>query len=160
MTPAIQLLEKHRIPFQLHHYVHDDACTEYGQEAAVKLGVSPDLMYKTLVVQDDGGTLALALVRVSDLVDLKRLADALGCKKARLADASKAEKTTGYVLGGISPLGTRKPLPVLVDTSLVQQSSLFISAGKRGCQLELSASDLIHLLAAQVVPLAVSGGGK
>lgn len=153
MTPAIKLLEKAGVPHIVHEYEHDAACTDYGTEAASKLNVPLTQMYKTLVVRSDTGQLALALVSVQDKVDLKKLALALGSKKADLADPTFAEKTTGYVVGGISPLGGRKRLPVFIDSSMSQQQNIFISAGKRGLQLELAASDLMEQTQAQVVEL-------
>jgi Cys-tRNA(Pro)/Cys-tRNA(Cys) deacylase len=153
MTPAIKLLEKAGIPHKVHDYEHDAACVDFGNEAASKLNVPLTQMYKTLVVRSDTGQLALALVSVQDKVDLKKLAHALGSKKADLADPTFAEKTTGYVVGGISPLGGRKRLPVFVDNRMSQQQNIFISAGKRGLQLELAASDLIEQTQAQVVEL-------
>jgi len=157
VTPAIKLLEKSGTPHIVHEYVHDAACTDFGIEAATKLNVPHTQMYKTLVVRSDAGQLALVLVSVQDKVDLKKLAHAMGSKKADLADPSLAEKTTGYVIGGISPLGVRKRLPVFIDSSMSSQQNIYISAGRRGLQLELSASDLIQWTQANVVPLAVSG---
>ncbi len=153
MTPAIKLLEKAGVKHIVHEYEHDAACTDFGNEAANKLNVPLTQMYKTLVVRSDTGQLALALVSVQDKVDLKKLAHALGSKKADLADPTFAEKTTGYVVGGISPLGGRKRLPVFIDSSMSSQQNIFISAGKRGLQLELAASDLIEQTQAQVVEL-------
>ena len=154
MTPAIRLLEQAGVPFQLHTYEHDAACTDFGLEAAQKLGIDPQRMFKTLVVRCDTGILAIALVSVHDKVDLKKLAHALGSKKADLADPTLAEKTTGYVVGGISPLGGRKQLPTLIDEGIRQHATIYISAGKRGLQLELSSDDLIKLTKATVVALA------
>ena len=110
-------------------------------------------MFKTLVVRGDTGTLAMVLVSVGDKVDLKKLAHALGSKKADLADPTLAEKTTGYVVGGISPLGGRKHLLTLIDESIRQHSTIYISAGKRGLQLELSPDDLIRLTKTTVLVL-------
>jgi Cys-tRNA(Pro)/Cys-tRNA(Cys) deacylase len=154
MTPAIRLLEQAGVPFQLHTYEHDATCTDFGLEAAQKLGVDPRRMFKTLVVRSDAGTLAIALVGVHDKVDLKKLAHALGSKKADLADPTLAEKTTGYVVGGISPLGGRKPLLTLIDECIRQHPTIYISAGKRGLQLELAPDDLIKLTKATVFSLA------
>jgi Cys-tRNA(Pro)/Cys-tRNA(Cys) deacylase len=160
MTPAIKLLEKAGIVHRVHEYDHDAACTDYGEEAASKLGVPLTQMYKTLVVKSDAGQLALVLVSVQDKVDLKKLAHALGSKKADLADPAFAEKTTGYVLGGISVLGGRKRLPVFIDTAMSTQQNIYISAGKRGLQLELAAADLIQVTQATLAPLAVSSSGE
>jgi Cys-tRNA(Pro)/Cys-tRNA(Cys) deacylase len=154
MTPAIKLLENHQIPHEVLTYDHDPACTDFGTEAATKLGVDPRHMFKTLVVKGDDGRLAMVLVTVADKVDLKKLASALGTKKADLADPTFAEKTTGYVVGGISPLGGRKRLLVLVDVQVTGLDSVFISAGKRGLQLKLAAKDLVEVLQATVTDLA------
>ena len=153
MTPAIRLLEQAGVPYQLHTYEHDAACNDFGLEAAQKLGVDPHRMFKTLVVRGDTGTLAMALVSVHVKVDLKKLAHALGSKKADLADPTLAEKTTGYVVGGISPLGGRKQLPTFIDQGFGQHATIYISAGKRGLQLELSSDDLIKLTKATVLVL-------
>jgi len=150
MTPAIRLLDQAGIAYQLHTYQHDAACTDFGLEASQKLGVEPARMFKTLVVRGDTGTLAMVLVSVQDRVDLKKLAQALGTRKADLADPTLAEKTTGYVVGGISVLGGRKTLPTFVDLSIEQFPTIYISAGKRGLQLELAPKDLIQLTKATV----------
>ncbi len=153
MTPAIRLLEQAGVTYQLHAYQHDAACTDFGLEASQKLGVEPPRMFKTLVVRGDTGTLAMVLVSVPDRVDLKKLAHALGTKKADLTEPALAEKTTGYVVGGISVLGGRKTLPTFVDQSMEAFPTIYISAGKRGLQLELAPSDLIQLSKATVVSL-------
>lgn len=159
MTPAIKLLEQAKVPFQVLTYEHDAAFQEYGLEAAGKLQVDPACMFKTLVVRSDTGTLALALLSVQDKIDLKKLAQAFGTRKADLADQSLAEKTTGYVIGGISPLGGRKQLSAFIDESVILVETIYVSAGKRGMQLKLAADDLIRLAAARVVPLAVVSQG-
>lgn len=153
MTPAIKLLEKQKVPHQVLSYEHDPSNSDFGFEAASKLAIDPQHMFKTLVVQSDTGQLAMVLVSVADKVDLKKLAVALGTRKADLADPGLAEKTTGYVVGGISPLGGRKRLPVYVDSSLISLDTVYISAGKRGLQLKLSAVTLVTLLEATVAPL-------
>lgn len=154
MTPAIRLLDQAGVAYQLHTYQHDATCTDFGLEASQKLGVEPQRMFKTLVVRSDTGTLAMVLVSVQDRVDLKKLAHALGSKKADLADPTLAEKTTGYVVGGISVLGGRKTLPTFVDQSMEPFPTIYISAGKRGLQLELPPSELIKLTKATVCSLA------
>ena len=153
MTPAVRLLEQAGVAYQLHSYEHDADCTDFGLEASQKLGVDPSRMFKTLVVRSDAGALAMVLVSVQDKVDLKKLAYALGSKKADLADPTLAEKTTGYVVGGISPLGGRKQLPTFIDQSIGQHPTVYLSAGKRGLQLELSSDDLIKLTNATVLAL-------
>lgn len=160
MTPAIRTLDQAGTLYQLHTYEHDATCTDFGHEAAEKLGVDPAQMFKTLVVRGDAGQIAMVLVSVQDRIDLKKLAQALQTKKADLADPALAEKTTGYVVGGISPLGCRKTLPTFIDESVILYPRVYVSAGKRGLQLELAADDLQQLTKAEIVPLAVSGGGE
>jgi Cys-tRNA(Pro)/Cys-tRNA(Cys) deacylase len=157
MTPAIRLLQREKVAFTQHPYDHDDASTAFGDEAAEKLGVDPARMFKTLVCQADGD-LFLVLVPVSSRLDLKRLAKALGVKKADLADPGVAERTTGYVVGGITPLGGRKALPVLIDESAAAFETVFISAGRRGLQLELTPADLVRLTGATLAPLSEAAG--
>jgi Cys-tRNA(Pro)/Cys-tRNA(Cys) deacylase len=154
MTPAIRLLQREGVVFTQHPYEHDAENTSFGDEAASKLGVAPARMYKTLVCQADGVGLVLVLVPVAARLDLKKLAKALDVKKADLADSGVAERTTGYVVGGITPLGGRKVLPVLIDESVSAHETVFISAGRRGLQLELSPADLIRLTAATLARLA------
>jgi len=126
MTPAVVAAERAGIPFALHEYDHDPKAESYGLEAAEKTGVDPARVFKTLVVSQDG-KLSVAIVPVAAQLDLR----ALG-KRAELADRAAAERATGYVLGGISPLGQRKPLPTLVDESALAFPSIYVSAGRRG----------------------------
>jgi Cys-tRNA(Pro)/Cys-tRNA(Cys) deacylase len=136
MTPAIVAAERAGIPFTLHEYEHE-AGAAYGLEAAEKTGVDPARVFKTLVVSQDG-TLAVAIVPVAAQLDLR----ALG-KRAALAERAAAERATGYVLGGISPLGQRKRLPTLLDESALAFETIFVSAGRRGLELELAPGDLL-----------------
>lgn len=154
MTPAVRAAEAARIAFSLHCYEHDPSADSFGLEAAEKLGVPPERMFKTLVAQIDGKQLVLALVPVAARLDLKKLAAVVGGKKAQLADPVAAERATGYVLGGISPLGGRKRLPTLLDESAAAASTVFVSAGQRGLQIELATEDLIRLTSATTAPLA------
>lgn len=155
MTPALQLLKKAGVVHQVHTYTHDAACTDFGLEAAQKLGIDGNQMFKTLVVRNDSGQLALCLVSVDDKVDLKKLAQAMNSKKADLAEPAMAEKTTGYVVGGISPLGSRKELPAFLDHSVLSWETIYVSAGKRGLQVELAPTELVRLMAGNVADLAV-----
>lgn len=157
MTPAIKLLDRAGVPYQLHSYTHDDACTDYGLEASTQLGVDPRQMFKTLIVRSVAGQFAMALLSVQDRLDLKKLATAFDSKKADLAEVPVAEKMTGYVVGGISPLGCRKPLPAFIDSSIQDCETVYLSAGKRGLQLQLTPVDLIKLTNAKLAPLAASG---
>ena len=136
MTPAVVAAERAGIPFTLHEYEHE-AGAAYGLEAAEKTGVDPARVFKTLVVSQDG-TLSVAIVPVAAQLDLR----ALG-KRAALADRAAAERATGYVLGGISPLGQRKRLPTLLDESALAFETIFVSAGRRGLELELAPDDLL-----------------
>ena len=148
MTPAVVAAERAGIPFTLHEYEHDPAASSYGLEAAEKTGVDPARVFKTLVVSQDGA-LSVAIVPVSAQLDLR----ALG-KRAALADRAAAERATGYVLGGISPLGQRKRLPTLVDESALGHSTIFVSAGRRGLEIELAPADLVRLTDARVAAVA------
>ena len=147
-TPAIVAAERAGIPFRLHAYEHDPAADSYGVEAAEKLGLDPGSVFKTLVVELDGKP-ALALVPVSAQLDLR----ALG-KRAAMAGREEAERATGYVLGGISPLGGRKRLPTLLDSSALGHDTIHVSAGRRGLQIELAPHDLVRLTGAEIRSIA------
>ena len=148
MTPAINTAKKAKIPFKVHQYTHDPACDSYGEEAAEKLGVPAAQIYKTLVVETDEGTLAVGIIQVSAMLNLKSMAKALNRKKAAMADKNKVMRTTGYVLGGVSPLGQKKSLPTVIDISAENFDSIFVSGGKRGIDIELSPQDLARLTSA------------
>ena len=150
MTPAVVAAQRAGISFALHEYEHDPKADSYGLEAAARLGVHPERVFKTLVVSQDG-TLAVAIVPVAKQVDLR----ALG-KRAALAERAAAERATGYVLGGISPLGQRKRLPTLLDESALVHETIYVSAGRRGLELELAPQDLARLTGARVA--AIAGG--
>jgi Cys-tRNA(Pro)/Cys-tRNA(Cys) deacylase len=152
-TPATALLARQRVPHTLHPYEHDPRAGSYGAEAAAALGVDPGRLFKTLVATVDG-TLAVGVVPVTGSLDLKALAAALGGKRAALAEPAAAARATGYVTGGISPLGTRSRLRVAVDASATDWPTVYVSAGRRGLQVELAPADLIRLTAATVAPLA------
>jgi Cys-tRNA(Pro)/Cys-tRNA(Cys) deacylase len=139
MTPAVVAAERAGIPFTLHEYEHDPRSESYGLEAAKKTGVDSARVFKTLVVAQDGA-LSVAIVPVAAQLDLR----ALG-KRAALADRGAAERATGYVLGGISPLGQRKRLPTLLDESALQYATIYVSAGRRGLEIELAPADLVRL---------------
>jgi Cys-tRNA(Pro)/Cys-tRNA(Cys) deacylase len=140
-------LAKAKAEFTLHPYEHDATAQAYGEEAADALGVPHERIFKTLVAEVEGG-LAVAVVPVSGKLDLKALAAALGAKKAAMADAAKVERVTGYVVGGISPLGQRKRLPTVVDASALEFGTIYFSAGKRGLQIETAPANLISLTGA------------
>ncbi|MEV5324090.1 Cys-tRNA(Pro) deacylase [Nonomuraea fastidiosa] len=146
-------LTKAGAEFTLHPYEHDPSAQAYGEEAADALGVPYERIFKTLVVEVESG-LAVAVVPVAGKLDLKALAGALGGKRAAMADAAKVERVTGYVVGGISPLGQRKQLPTVVDSSALDFETIYFSAGKRGLQVETAPANLITLTRALTAPIA------
>ncbi|MEU2514807.1 Cys-tRNA(Pro) deacylase [Streptomyces syringium] len=152
-TPAIVALEKAGTVFSVRAYEHDPAAPSYGEEAAEALGVDPGRVFKTLVADVDG-ELTVAVVPVSGSLDLKALAAAVGGKRAAMADPAAAERTTGYVRGGISPLGQRKRLPTALDASAGTYPTICVSAGRRGLEVELSPDDLAALTGAVLAPIA------
>lgn len=147
MTPAIIAAKKAGIPFTVHEYKHNPSTDSYGLEAARALGVDPSQVYKTLITRVEG-QLVVALLPVNKNLDLKALASVLGAKKATMAEITDAERATGYVVGGISPLGQRKRLPTVVDESMLQFETIYVSAGKRGLEIQLRPVDLIRLCGA------------
>lgn len=157
-TPAVAALTASGVAFTLHPYDHDPAQTHFGDEASAALGVVPERIFKTLVVSLQGARspLACAVVPVSAQLDLRVLAQLARAKKATLADAALAERTTGYIVGGISPLGQKRPLATWVDASARAWPTVFVSAGRRGLQVELSPDDLVRLTAADVGIIARS----
>lgn len=148
MTPAINAAKKKNITYKVHQYSHDPAHESYGREAAEKLGVDAERVYKTLVVQLDDGKLAVAVIPVSSMLGMKHIAKAAGAKKAAMADKDLVERTTGYVLGGVSPLGQKKRLLTVIDSSARDFPTIFVSAGRRGLDIELKPADLAALTAA------------
>jgi Cys-tRNA(Pro)/Cys-tRNA(Cys) deacylase len=149
-TPAIVAAERAGIVFVVHEYAHDPKAASYGLEAAEKLGVDAERVFKTLVADVDG-TLTVAVVPVAAQLDLK----ALG-KRASMADAKLAERTTGYVAGGISPLGQRRELPTVVDESALAFETIHVSAGRRGLELELAPADLLRLTGGRAAAISAS----
>jgi Cys-tRNA(Pro)/Cys-tRNA(Cys) deacylase len=153
-TAATIALERAKIPFTLHEYAHQPRASSYGMEASEALGIAPERMFKTLVASVDGSVLAVGVVPVHRQLDLKRLAAAVGGKKAVMAEVAAAERATGYVAGGISPVGQKKRLPVVVDASALEFSTMFCSAGRRGLEIELAPADLIRAAGATVAAIA------
>jgi Cys-tRNA(Pro)/Cys-tRNA(Cys) deacylase len=147
-TPATVAAERAGISFTVHEYEHDPTAVSYGREAADKLGVEPARIFKTLVADVDG-TLMVAIVPVEAQLDLK----ALG-KRASLADPKRAERTTGYVAGGISPLGQRRSLPTVLDESALEFATIHVSAGRRGLEIELAPADLLALTGGSTLRIA------
>ena len=148
-TPATVALTRAGIAFTVHTYDHTDRATNYGEEAAAALGVDRDRIFKTLVV-DAGGELVVAVVPVARQLDLKALAGAVGAKKAVMAEPAAAARSSGYVVGGISPLGQRTRLRTFVDRSAEDFETIFVSAGKRGLQVELAVGDLLRVTEGQL----------
>jgi Cys-tRNA(Pro)/Cys-tRNA(Cys) deacylase len=151
-TPATALLARNKVEHRLHSYTHGTGAP-YGPEAAEALGLDPARVFKTLVAEVDG-TLTMGVVPVSATLDLKALAAAVGGKRARMADVAAAERATGYVAGGISPLGGRKRLPIVLDSSAESLPTMFCSAGRRGLEMELAPADLARLAGASFAPIA------
>src|SRR5580698_4991134 len=155
-TTATIALDRARIPFSLHEYVHDPRSGSYGLEASDALGVPPERVFKTLVAAVDGGSLAVGVVPVHRQLDLKALAAAVGGKKAALAEVAAAERATGYVAGGISPVGQKRRLPVVVDSSAVAFTTVFCSGGRRGLEIELAPADLVRAANATVASIGTA----
>lgn len=154
MTPAINAAKQAGIVHRIHEYRHDPKAESYGLEAAEKLRVSPERVFKTLVAELDDGRLTVGIVPVATSLNLKSLAAALGAKRAELAEMSKAERSTGYVAGGISPLGQKKLLPTVLDASAVVQETIYVSAGRRGLEIELAPDDLLRLTKGKLAAIA------
>ncbi|WP_277453437.1 Cys-tRNA(Pro) deacylase [Janibacter sp. DB-40] len=155
-TPALRVLTTAGVDFTEHPYEHDPAAQSYGLEAAEAIGVAPERVYKTLLAQTDlpaNHGLVVGIVPVTGQLDLKALAAAVGAKKATMADPALAERTTGYVVGGISPLGQKRALPTVVDESALAHGTVFVSGGRRGLDLELPPSDLVALTSATVADI-------
>jgi Cys-tRNA(Pro)/Cys-tRNA(Cys) deacylase len=153
-TPAVAAIEAASVNYTLHPYAVDPDTDDYGVAVAHALGVDSARVYKTLVARIDGGSLVCAVIPVERRLDPKALARAVGGRHAALAERAEAERRTGYVRGGISPLGQRQQLPVVVDESALGHATIFVSAGKRGLQVELAPTDLTLLTGAQLAALA------
>lgn len=142
MTPGINVAKQAKIAHTIHEYSHDPAAESYGLEAAEKMGVSANRVFKTLVVSLDGATLAVGVIPVSAMLNMKLIAKAAGAKRAEMAAKAEVERATGYVLGGVSPLGQKKRLKTYIDSSAERFPTIFVSAGRRGLEIELSPHDL------------------
>lgn len=152
-TPATVALTAAGIAFTAHAYDHDPRAASFGLEAAEKLGIDPARVFKTLVAVVDGG-LAVGVVPVAMQLDLKALASAVGGKRAELADPAIAARRTGYVVGGISPIGQKTPLPIVVDESAILCETILVSGGRRGFDVELAPDDLVAIVAGTYAPIA------
>jgi len=146
-------LTKAGLPFTTHAYEHDPAAKSYGLEAAEALGLAPEQVFKTLLVEVDG-KLAVGVVPVDRQLDLKAVAAALNGKKAVMADPAAAERTTGYVVGGISPIGQKRRLPTVIDATVTEHDQVYVSGGRRGLDIGLSPADLITITTARTATIA------
>ena len=155
MTPAIKLAKQRNLDYKLHEYTHDSNAASFGLEAAEKLAIAAERVFKTLVVTTEAGALAVAILPVDKTLNFKKMAKALSankmltCKKVQMADPKQVERTTGYVLGGVSPLGQKKRLATIIHTSAQEQSSIYVSGGRRGLEIELPPEQLAITLAAR-----------
>jgi len=156
MTPAVTALDKAGLPFWIHEYEHDPGNTHYGDEAAQKLGIERERIFKTLVIELDNGHLATAILPVNMTLNLKTAARSLQAKKAHLAKPEQVERSSGYVLGGVSPIGQKKTLRAVIDSSALACTTIFISGGKRGLELELAPQHLCQITHAHYESLGVS----
>lgn len=145
MTPGIKIAKKAKILFKIHEYTHDSSNTAYGIEAVEKLGIPQGQVFKTLVVSLGEKELAIGVVPVSSMLNMKSIAKAVGAKKAVMANKSDVERFTGYVLGGVSPLGQKKKLKTIIDITALRYKTIFVSAGRRGLEIELTPEDLAKL---------------
>ena len=152
-TPATTALTDAGITFTLHPYEHHDDNTSFGEEAVRAIGADPHQVFKTLVA-DIGSKLVVAVIPVAQQLDLKALAAAFGVKKASMADPQVAARSSGYVVGGISPIGQRQALPTVVDSSADDFETIYVSAGRRGLQVELAPGDLVAITEARSAPIA------
>lgn len=153
-TPATKVLATAKVPHAVHAYDHDPRVQSYGDEAAAAMGVPASQVFKTLLVELATGKLAVAVLPVSAKLSLKAAASALGASKAVMADPVKAQRSTGYVLGGISPLGQKRPLPTVIDSSAFDFEVVYCSAGKRGLEISLAPTDLVRLTKAVIAAIA------
>lgn len=155
MTPAIKLAKQRNLDYQLHEYTHDSNAASFGLEAAEKLAISAERVFKTLVVMAEAGALAVAILPVDKTLNFKKMAKALSthnmltCKKVQMADPNQVERSTGYVLGGVSPLGQKKRLPTLIHVSAQAQVTIYVSGGRRGLEIELPPEQLATTHAAR-----------
>lgn len=154
MTPAVEAARRAGIPFEIARYDHDPKAASYGVEAAELLGVDAARVFKTMVAKMDDGRLAVGMVPVAARLDLRALAAACGARRAAMADPSEAQRATGYVVGGISPLGQKRRLPTVLDASADGQDAIYVSAGRRGLEIVLAPADLLRLTDGRIAHIA------
>ena len=154
MTPGINAAKKSNVSFKIHEYSHDASSQSYGLEAAEKMGVSQQRVFKTLVVKIDNKDLVVGVIPVNSLLSMKLIAKAVRAKKAVMAEKSDVERSTGYVLGGVSPLGQKKRLETIIDFSALEFSTIYVSAGRRGLEIELDPQDLANLTNAKLADIS------